>query len=109
MSFEEQKQAETMFSQIKCRHRKVGASPSQNTVFIAPPERKSEAIALVAFRDVDSEQLHRKMEHSVTQAFDTVHVNRCLVIAVNIDKNDRPYSALAVFDRGATTHREVKG
>lgn len=102
-SLEEQEQAERMFGQIKSRHRKDRNARSQDTVFVCPPTRKSEAIALFAFRDSDGEQRHQKMEQIAGQTFDTAHVKRCLVIAVNVDRHGYPYSTLMVFDRSQAT------
>jgi hypothetical protein len=99
LSVEEQEQAERMFRKIKSRYRKKRDACSQDTVFICPPARKSEAIALFAFQDLNGDQRYQKMQQIAGQTFDTAHVERCLVIAVNIDRDDYPYSTLMVFDR----------
>ncbi len=99
LSFEEQEEAEKMFGQVRDRLRKGRKKGSQDTVFICPPTRKSEAVALFAFLDSDVGQRYLRMEQIANQAFDTAHVRRCLVIAANIDREDYPYSSLMVFDR----------
>jgi hypothetical protein len=98
VSFEEQQRAERMFNQLKRRRRHHG-TPPQDAVFISPPTRKCEAIALLALRGLDIGQRHQKMKQIADQSFDTAHVNRCLVIAVHVDQRDYPYSTLMVFDR----------
>jgi hypothetical protein len=98
-SHEEQEKAEGMFRKIKRRQRNRHKSRSQDTLFVLPPKRKSEAIGLFAFRESNGAERHAKMQNVADQMFASTHVKRCLVVAVNVDSNDWPYTTMMVVDR----------
>jgi len=68
------------------------------SIIMSPTEEKTDAIAVFAFREKAREVRHNRMENIASQVFDkSPHIQRCLLIAVNIDKKEYPYSTLAVY------------
>ena len=101
LSSEEQDKAEGMFERIKKGLRTSPKSPSRkDSVLITPSPRKPTAIALYAFRDADSPKRHERMQSVASQAFEHPGVERCLVVAVNIERAGDPYASLAIFSHG---------
>ena len=100
VSFEDQRSAQNQFNKIIKNVKKNWRRPGhKNTVIISPPPRRTDAFALMAFRDRQKEDRHNLMENAAAHAFSNDHATRCLVIGVNIDKDQYPYSILGVFDR----------
>jgi hypothetical protein len=67
------------------------------SIIITPSKYKFDAMALYAFRDRDKERRKERMENIAAQTFANSHVKRCLILGVNIDKDQYPYSIIAVY------------
>ncbi len=101
LSLGEQKRAETMFRKVKANVLANWKDPShQCSVMVIPDRRKSDAVALYAFRDADSGNRRERMESVASQVFAHAHVARCLVLGINIDAASYPYGTLMVFFAG---------
>jgi hypothetical protein len=98
LSPEEQENAERMFKKVLKNVLANWRDPSHEcSVVVIPHLRKSNALALYAFRDEDRSARRERMEAIASQVFAHSHAARCLVLAVNIDKGCYPYATLAVF------------
>ena len=99
-SFSEQQEAEKYFAKIKRNVLKRWMEENHEcSVIIIPHTHKSDALSLFAFRRAAREDRHKRMENIAAQAFESSHVQRCLVVAMDIDESHYPYSTLAVFLR----------
>lgn len=98
LSYNEQLDAERMFERIKRNVRTNWRRPSHEcTVVIVPHPRKSNGVALYAYRDEDRENRRDRVQVVADQTFAHGHVQRCVVLAVNIDRKEYPYSGLYHF------------
>ena len=61
---------------------------------------RSNALNLFAFRDREKEHRYKRMKNIASQMFQNAHVQRCVILGVNIDAAHYPYSTLAIFYRG---------
>lgn len=100
VSFEDQKTAQKLFKKIVKNVKKNWRRPGhRNSIIIEPPKWRTDAFALMAFRERQKEERYVFMENIASQAFSNSHAERCLIIGVNIDKDQYPYSILGVYDR----------
>lgn len=101
VSLEDQEAIAKKFKQITKNVHKNWRIPSHNCAIVMIPHRKRpDALAVVAFKERDKDSRHTRMENIAAEIFESSHVERCLVIGVNIDKMHYPYSLIAVFFRG---------
>jgi hypothetical protein len=101
VSLEDQEAIAKKFKQITKNVHKNWRIPSHNCAIVMIPHRKRpDALAVVAFKEGDKDSRHTRMENIAAEIFESSHVERCLVIGVNIDKMHYPYSLIAVFFRG---------
>jgi hypothetical protein len=100
VSYEDQQKLEKRFNKIAKQVRKSKRQPSYiDSVTLLPSVHRRDAFAVMAFRDRDRDKRHQKMENLASTVFDKSHVDRCLVVGVNVDRSEYPYSLLGVFDR----------
>jgi hypothetical protein len=99
-SLGEQERAEKMFGGFRRRLLHARAGTQERDFVLLRSERKSGALALFAFREAESVNRHSRIQSIASQAFMHAHVDKCLVVAVNIDRPDEPYSTLVLLDRG---------
>lgn len=98
VSLKDQKHLAKGFKQISKNVQKNWRTPSHNCAIIMIPHRKrTDALAVVAFKERDKDSRHDRMENIAAGIFESSHVDRCLIIAINIDKKHYPYSSIAVF------------
>ncbi len=103
VSAEEQNRAEELFKKVKKNVVRNWSRPNHRcSILIKPRAPRSDAMALYAFRDEASGDRRVRMENIASQLFSRPHVERCLVIGVNVDSETYPYSTLAVFPREDT-------
>lgn len=101
ISFEDQKSISAGFKKISKNVQKNWRVKGHNcAVVVIPPRRKKDALAVVAIKERDWENRRTKIESIAAQIFEDSHVERCLVIAINIDRAHYPYSLISVFFRG---------
>lgn len=62
-----------------------------------PHKRRTDALAIFAFKEQYKGERHSRIENIASEIFATSHVERCLVIGINIDKMHYPYSLLSVY------------
>jgi hypothetical protein len=99
-SLSEQEKAEKYFGKIKrIVFKRWMEKDHKCSIMIIPNTHRTDALSLFAFRQTDRQKRYKRMEHIAAQAFETPHVQRCLVLAVDIDEGHYPYSILAVFHR----------
>lgn len=98
-SFAEQQDAGRYFHKIKKNVFKNWRKANHRcSVIIIPNMHRSDALGLYAFRDRDKELRQEHMQNIASQIFDeNPHVQRCVILGVNIDKKHYPYSTLMVF------------
>ncbi len=100
-SFPEQQRAEKAFKKIKKHVFKNWRNNNHLcSITIIPNMRRSDALGLFAFRDRDNKHRHKRMKNIAGQMFKNAHVQRCVILGVNIDEGHYPYSTLAIFLRG---------
>jgi hypothetical protein len=99
--FDDQQKLESKFSQVKKSVMKHWQKPEHHSsVMLIPSKARSDAVVLYAYRDVAANEKASVMKSMVDQAFDGhEHVQKCLVLGVNLDKMHYPYSSIAVFQR----------
>lgn len=101
VSLEDQEAIAKKFKQIAKNVHKNWHMPGHNCAIIMIPHRKrTDALAVVAFKERDKDSRHTRMENVAREVFESSHVERCLVIGINIDKMHYPYSLIAVFFKG---------
>lgn len=105
-SYEEQQQAETMFADLRRNVHQTYTDPKHlSSVIISPHEHRSDALVFYAFKDVAKNQRHDIMHDLSSQTFEQEHIQKCLVIGVNIDRPVHPYSTLICFFRNDPSTR----
>lgn len=98
VSFEDQEAIAKKFKQITKNVHKNWRTPSHNcAIVMIPHRRRADALVVVAFKERDKDSRYTRMENVAAGVFESSHVNRCLVIGINIDKLHYPYSLIAVF------------
>lgn len=101
VSLEDQESIANKFKQIAKNVHKNWRVAGHNCAIVMIPHRmRNDALAVVAFKERDKDNRHTRMENVVAGVFENSHVDRCLVIGINIDKMHYPYSSIAVFFRG---------
>lgn len=101
VSFEDQEAIARNFKKVSKNVHKNWRTPGHNCAIVMIPHRKrTDALAVVAFKERDKGTRHTRMENIAADIFESSHVERCLVIGINIDKMHYPYSLIAVYFRG---------
>lgn len=99
-SHDEQEQLLKKFKKIiKNVHKNWRIHNHLCSIIVIPHQRRSDAIVLFAFKEQLKEDRYTSMENIASQAFEEHHIQRCLIIGVNIDKMHYPYSVIAVYFR----------
>ena len=100
VSFSDQEMLAKKFKQIAKNVHKNWRIPGQNrAITLIPPKERMDALAVVAFKEREKDDRHTRSENVASEVFGMSHVERCLVIGINIDKMHYPYSLIAVFFR----------
>ncbi len=101
VSYEDQEAIAKKFKQIAKNVHKNWRLPSHNCAVVMVPHRKrADALVVVAFKERDKDSRYTRVENVAAGVFGSSHVERCLVIGINIDKMHYPYSLIAVFFKG---------
>lgn len=105
-SYEEQQKAESMFKHImKNIHRTYKDPKHLSSVILMPHKHRSDALVLYCFKEAEKEQRYDMMYDLSSQTFKKEHIQRCLVIGINIDRPPHPYSTLTCFFRNDPSTR----
>jgi len=100
VAYEEQRKIERRFKIVIKNVKKTWRKPGHlNSVILMPPAWRQDAFALMAFRDRMKGERHKYMENLASSIFSESHAQRCLILGVNIDREEYPYSILGVMDR----------
>jgi len=100
MNLESQKTFERKFEAIRANvHKNWRHRNHLSSVVFVPGPPRMEAIVLYAFKNENADGRKEAMEELVTKAFEKPHIQRCLVVGLNIDQAKFPYSTVAVFER----------
>jgi len=100
VSHDDQQKLQPAFKKIRKNVLKNWRKPDHLcSIILVPPIQRSDAIVLYAFRERDKEERRDRMSNIAGQVFKNAHVKRCVILAVNIDRMDYPYSTLMVFFR----------
>jgi hypothetical protein len=69
-------------------------------MLIYEPSRSSEyALAIVLFKNENKDRRHEFIEIAAANGLEAEQVRACLVIGINIDRNDSPYHTIGLFDK----------
>jgi hypothetical protein len=100
-SFNEQQQVEKKFNKIKRNVQKNWRIDGHLcSIVVIPNQWRSDALVVYAYKESQKSERHERMSNLASHAFENTHVQRCLIMAVNIDRKQYPYSTLGVFFRG---------
>jgi len=69
----------------------------KNMIILCPHETSEYALAIVLYKDSNSELRDQFIHEASFQALEPNHVKQCLLIAKNIDKNDLPYHFIGLM------------
>lgn len=100
VSLEDQEAIARKFKQVaKNVHKNWRMRGHNCAIKMIPHRKRTDALAVVAFKERDKDSRHTRMENVAAEVFESSHVERCLVIGINIDKMHYPYSLIAVYFR----------
>ena len=100
-SFEEQQECEAMFTQLRRDIHRTYKDPQHLcSVSYIPHKHRSDALMLYGFKGEQREVRHSIMQDLSEQAFEHAHVQRCLIIGINIDIPSYPFSTIDCLFKG---------
>lgn len=101
VGYDDQRKLESKFRKVQKNVIRRWQEPGHlSSVILIPPKIRGEAIVAYAYRNVSADERRNTMESVASQTFEGhQHVNKCLVLGMNLDRRDYPYSTLAVFHR----------
>ena len=105
-SHEDQEKAEKMFTKVSRNIHRTYTDPKHlSSVVHIPHERRTDALVFYGFKEVEKERRYDIMHDLASQTFEQKHIQKCLVIGINIDNSNRPYSTLICFFRDDPSYR----
>lgn len=66
-----------------------------NIINYVPPQSSNYAFTFMVFCDSNKEKRHEFLEEAIAVALEAEHVEYCLGIGINIDRNDMPYAIIS--------------
>jgi hypothetical protein len=72
----------------------------KNMLIYVPSKSSEHALAIVLFKNENKDRRHEFIEQAASNGVEPEHVKKCLVIGINIDRNDSPYHTIGLFDKG---------
>lgn len=70
----------------------------KNIAVYRPPESSEYALAVVLFKEENRDRRYEFIDHASALGLEPEHVRYCLIIAINIDKDDLPYHYIALAE-----------
>lgn len=70
----------------------------KNIAVYRPPESSEYALAVVLFKEENRDRRYEFIDHASSLGLEPEHVRYCLIIAINIDKDDLPYHYIALAE-----------
>jgi hypothetical protein len=105
-SYEEQQECEAMFAQLRRDIHRTYKDPEHLcSVSYIPNKHRSDALILYGFKGEQREDNHIIMQDLSEQAFEHAHVQRCLIIGINIDIPSQPFSTVDCLFKGDSESR----
>jgi hypothetical protein len=105
-SYEEQQKCEAMFAQLRSDIHRTYKDPKHLcSVSYIPHKHRSDALMLYGFKGGQKGRRCSIMEDLSEQAFEQVHVQRCLIIGTNIDDPPHPFTTINCLFRGDSASR----
>ncbi|PSW55895.1 hypothetical protein [Photobacterium leiognathi] len=71
----------------------------KNSLIYSPPDSSEYALAVVLFKNENSEKRYDFIDNASLMGLEPDHVKYCLVIAVNIDQEDHPYRFIGLMEK----------
>lgn len=101
MDFDEQNSMETQFKRIckRLKKQKRYKEGQLDVVMHIPAETRKYGVVYVTFFEENRKRRHTIMENASVSAFEETPIERCLVIARDLNGKDYPYTAIAIYDR----------
>lgn len=88
------------FKSIKKQVRKNWQKSNHiNSLVCLPPNWRDEAVALIAYRELNNDKRYNYINNLADDIFSKSHVQQCLIIGINIDRKEYPYSILSMHSR----------
>lgn len=91
-----QKALKKLAKTVKKNWRRPGHT---NSMILLPPKGHDTAYGLLVFRQRNYDKRHEFIRNIASQVFNESHVQRCIIIGINIDQKHYPYSTMACLDR----------
>ncbi|MCI5164546.1 MAG: NERD domain-containing protein [Candidatus Electrothrix sp. GM3_4] len=105
-SYEDQQNSDKMFTEIsRDIHRTHTAPKHLSSVILIPHEHRTDALVFYGFKEVEKEGRYDIMHDLASQTFEQKHIQKCLVIGINIANSKQPYSTLICFFKDARSCR----
>ncbi len=70
-----------------------------NIINYVPPQSSNYAFTFVVFCDKNIEKRHEFLDEAMEIGLNPKHVDYCLCIGINIDRNDMPYAMIAMSEK----------
>lgn len=106
-AYEDQQMMEDGLKRMRSTRRKDQQSPKWKNILLKTSEDQSSGIAIVAFEGKDFDNRKNMAQEAADKLFAGSQARECLVIAKNIENDDRPYSFLAMFSSGQAEQSSV--
>lgn len=107
VSYEDQQKLEKLFRPIVNRIKENRRDPHRDNVLILrSPNWQRDSFAVVAYRESHHDRRDQLIQEIVEKIFEDGDKKRCLVIGVNVDRAQYPYSFIAVSERALAPGRE---
>lgn len=97
---EDQNKIINLLNKLKKNVRKSWMKPGhENTIVYVPPLSSKYAFSFVIFCDENKEKRQDFLEEAIANGLEAEHVEHCLGIGINIDRNDLPYALIGVANK----------
>lgn len=98
VSYNEQEQLLNKFKTItKNVHKNWRVKNHLCSIIMTPHKHRKDALAIFAFKEQHKDKRYDGMENIASQIFAEAHIDRCLIIGINIDKMHYPYSLISAY------------
>jgi hypothetical protein len=71
----------------------------KNMLIYVPAQSSEYALAIVLYKNENRDRRNEFIQQAASSGVEPDHVKSCLVISINIDKNDSPYHTIGLFDK----------
>ena len=100
VTHEDQLDLEKRFRTLKKKVKKHWRNPQcENAVGLLPSKGRRDAFVLAAYREAQKNRHRLMIRNILDEVFSRGQATRCLIIGINVNRSDYPYSFLAVQNR----------